>query len=139
MDRFLQAAAHFAMAAMATYDSEPYDAELYEPEPGLPMPMPQPSKPGKSRAARRLSTETPSDAESHPITAVPNSSAAEPCLQEAAEAAQQTGTPRACTSPQADFGMETKEPCSPFQRQLLGDSQKVSYYPCMHTINSRTS
>ena len=127
MDRFLQAAAHFAMAAMATYDSDPYNAELYDSEPALPMPMPEPSKPGKSRAARRLSTDAPSNADSHPITAVPASSAAEPCLQEAAESAHQTGTRRACTTPRADLAVEAEEPCRPFQRQLLADSQKVSY------------
>ena len=37
VDRFLSAAAHFAMAAMATYDSEPYDNELYDSEPALPV------------------------------------------------------------------------------------------------------
>ena len=128
VDRFLSAAAHFAMAAMATYDSEPYDNELYDSEPALPVPMPEATKPGKSRAARRLSTDAPSDAESHPVTAV-NSSAAEPCLQEAADAAQQAGNLRACTSPRASLGIEVEEPCRPFQRHLLPDTQKVLYRP----------
>ena len=120
VDRFLRAAAHFAAAAMATYDSEPYDPEAYDSEPASPMPVAR--KSGISPAARRLSTESPSDAERLPTTAV-HSAAAELSVPEAAAAVQEPGTPRACRRQLADV----EEPCSLFQRLPVATSQQV---PC---------
>ena len=126
VDRFLRAAAHFAAAAMATYDSEPYDPEAYDSEPV--SPMPQARKSGKTLAARRLSTEVPSDAERHPTTAV-HSDAAEPGVPGAAAAAQEAGTPKACRSHLADLGTDVEEPCHLFQRPPVAKSQQVQCRP----------
>ena len=113
--RFLRAAAHFAVAAMATHDSEPV------------LPATEPQASGKSPAARRLPTEAPSSAESN-SAAAEHSAAVPSRLQEAAEAAQAPGgTPKARRSAVTEEGTEAAEPSQLFQRQPIPNSMQVGH------------
>lgn len=112
MQRFLRASTHFAVAAMATHNSEPA------------LPMLEPQKPGRSSAARKLVTEAPGDGPGSP--AVPeHSSAAEGSLEEAADAAQATENPKTCSRPKDDAGEEAEESCQLFRRRPLADPLQV--------------